>query len=194
MIRSADALIASKRRIDKKKHLLTITLILLISGILTGCDIPMPQETAVNSTRNITDSAANDTQESAEDDTAAVTNLPLYTVEIDTNSPPVDYRSLYKRKLQELSVYPEKNNMDYCMLVYALINMNKNNIPELLVMMETCEADYTFTFYSAASSGIREVSEDFSDNRSWSSYSDNGFGSITESRTIDTTLIDHYTG
>lgn len=141
----------------------------------------------MNSTRNITDSAA-------EDDTAAVTNLPLYTVEIDTNSPPVDYRSLYKRKLQELSVYPEKNNMDYCMLVYALINMNKNNIPELLVMMGTCEADYTFTFYSAASSGIREVSEDFSDNRSWSSYSDNGFGSITESRTIDTTLIDHYTG
>lgn len=52
--------------------------------------------------------------------------------------------NLYKEKLQ--SSIPE--NIVDTQVSYALVDINKDNIPELIIKTGTCEADYRYYFYT----------------------------------------------
>lgn len=61
----------------------------------------------------------------------------------------VDYKEVYKSVIEKLSGYSNKTSINY-----TLFDMNDDNIPELITISGTCEADYILTFYSIIKSAI----------------------------------------
>ncbi|MBR2284226.1 MAG: hypothetical protein IJ874_07395 [Ruminococcus sp.] len=130
----------------------------------------VPAETTATETAAVTsdevttetETPAETTAETTETSTAAETDTPAETTtaapgqETDSSAVKAAYRSAIESRIDQVKA---SNETSFSSVTYALHDMDKDGIPELIVKYGTCEADYLTAIYTWRDGAVKTAAE-----------------------------------